>query len=130
VQSISQLKAHYPSTWDNFIRNCGAVQYAGYQEADVLQELQTRGGTVFRKLADGRIDKQPLLSVYELSTNYFSRESRRQLVFFQQQPAAPLEFVDYYTDPYLSSLAEAKATVQSASSASAWAGQGRSVRLP
>jgi type IV secretion system protein VirD4 len=130
VQGISQLKAHYPSTWDNFIRNCGAVQYAGDQEPGVLQELQTRGGTVFRKLADGRIDRQPLLSVYELSTNYFSRESRRQLVFFQQQPAAPLEFVDYYTDPYLSSLAEAKATVQSASSASAWAGQGRSVRLP
>ena len=130
VQSIDQLKQHYPATWDNFIRNCGAVQFAGDQSSDVIQDLERRVGFITRKLAGGRSDRQPLLSFHELATNYFSRESRRQLVFFQQQPAAPLEFIDYYAEPSLNVLAETKAVVQSAASNTAWANQGKSIRLP
>ena len=64
------------------------------------------GEITLTKTKNGTLERQPLLSVYELGSNYFERESRRQLVFFQQQPAAPLEFVDYFTQPWLLSMAE------------------------
>jgi type IV secretion system protein VirD4 len=128
VQSLDQLKQHYPSTWDNFIRNCGAVQYAGDLSSEVVHDLEKRIGDVVTTAKDGRVERRPLLSFYELSTSYFTRESRRQLVFFQQQPAAPLELIDYYAESSLASLAEPVTTPQNPAFNTAWAQQGRSVR--
>jgi len=128
VQTPDQLKQHYPATWDNFIRNCGAVQYAGDLSAEAVHDIEKRVGDIVTVAKDGRIDRRPLLSFHELSTSYFSRESRRQLVFFQQQPAAPLELIDYYSEPWLASLAEPLVTTQNAAVTNAWARQGRSVR--
>jgi type IV secretion system protein VirD4 len=128
VQTPDQLKQHYPATWDNFIRNCGAVQYAGDLSAEAVHDLEKRVGDIVTVAKDGRIDRRPLLSFHELSTSYFSRESRRQLVFFQQQPAAPLELIDYYNEPWLASLAELPAASPNAAANTAWARQGRSVR--
>jgi type IV secretion system protein VirD4 len=128
VQSLDQLKQHYPATWDNFIRNCGAVQYAGDLSSEVVHDLEKRIGDTVTVARDGRVDRRPLLSFYELSTSYFTRESRRQLVFFQQQPAAPLELIDYYSESSLASLAEPLAVPNNAAFNTAWARQGRSVR--
>ena len=128
-QSIDQLKACFPGTWDNFIRNCSAVQYAGDHPADVIQDMEKRIGDIVTKTKDGRIERHPLLSAYELSTNYFVRESRREIIFFQQRPAAPLEFIDYYRHPWLASLAEDLPKVaQPPATKKAWALKGRSVR--
>jgi type IV secretion system protein VirD4 len=128
IQHIGQLQQHYPGTWDNFIRNCGAVQYAGDQKEDTIRDIEKRVGDIVTKTKDGRIDRQPLLSCYELSSSYFEKESRRQLVFFQQQPAAPLEFVDYYNQPWLDCLAEKIAPVQNHPAKAAWAVQGMSIK--
>jgi hypothetical protein len=49
-------------------------------------------------------------------------------VFFQQQPAAPLEFVDYYNQPWLDCLAEKIAPVQNHPAKAAWAVQGMSIK--
>jgi type IV secretion system protein VirD4 len=128
IQSLDQLQQHYPATWDNFIRNCGAVQYAGDQKPNTIQDLEKRVGDIVTKAKDGSVDRQPLLSCYELSSNYFEKTSRRQLVFFQQQPAAPLEFVDYYNQPWLNALAEKITPVQNQPATGAWALQGRSIK--
>lgn len=96
LQHTGQLKKHYPDTWDNFVRNCRAVQYFGDQAPDVLQELEKRlGDRVIRK-KDNTEERRSFIPYSELASNYFTRESRRQLVFFQQQPAAVLELMDYY----------------------------------
>lgn len=128
IQHIGQLQQHYPATWDNFIRNCGAVQYAGDQKEDTMRELEKRVGDIVIKRKGGQIDRQPLLSYNELSSSYFEKESRRQLVFFQQQPAAPLELVDYYNEPWLNRLAEPRTTVQNQPANAAWAIQGMSIK--
>jgi len=128
IQSLDQLQRHYPATWDNFIRNCGAVQYAGDQKPETIQEIEKRVGDIVTRTRDGRIERQPLLSAYELSSNYFEKDTRRQLVFFQQQPAAPLEFVDYYNQPWLLSLSEEKREVQNSPANTAWALQGQSIK--
>ena len=102
---------------------------AGDLSSETCRDLEQRIGDVVTMGKDGRVDRRPLLSFYELTTGYFTRESRRELVFFQQQPAAPLEFIDYYKEPRLASLAEAPpSNSQTAAAATAWAGQGRSVR--
>ncbi len=128
IQSLDQLQRHYPATWDNFIRNCGAVQYAGDQKPETIQDIEKRVGDIVTKTRSGTLERQPLLSVYELGSNYFERESRRQLVFFQQQPAAPLEFVDYFTQPWLLSMAEEIVHVQNSPANQAWALQGSSIK--
>ena len=96
LQHIGQLQKHYPDTWDNFIRNCRAVQYFGDLAPDLLRELESRLGQRVVRKKGGTDEYVPLLPFTELSSNYFTRESRRQLVFFQQQPAAALELVDHY----------------------------------
>ena len=94
LQHIGQLKTHYPQTWDNFIRNCRAVQYFGDQEPESLQELEKRIGYLPKGWRSSQ--PRPLLSYYDLSSSYFSRDCNRQIVLFQQQPAAALELTHYY----------------------------------
>jgi type IV secretion system protein VirD4 len=96
VQHFGQLKKHYPSTYDNFIRNCRAVQYFGDQEPEVLRELEKRIGERIIRKSDGLEQRQPLLSFNEMSASFLTKDSRRQIVCFNQQPAAVLELVDYY----------------------------------
>lgn len=96
LQHVGQLKRHYPDTWDNFVRNCRAVQYFGDLAPDLLDELERRIGYRVTRLSDGRIEKHPLISATELSSALLLRESRRQLVLFQQQPAALIELIDYF----------------------------------
>ena len=127
LQTLDQLKQHYP-TWDTFIRNCGAVQYAGDLSSETIQDLEKQIGDVVTVAKDGRRDRRPLLSVNELATSYFSRESRRVLVFFKQQPPAPLEWIEYYNEPSLASLAEPLSTAQNAAATAAWARQDPAVR--
>lgn len=96
LQHVGQLQKHYPATWDNFMRNCRAVQYFGDQSPEMLKQLEARiGDRVYRK-KDGTEDRRPFLPFSELASNYFTRESRRQIVLFQQQPAAPLALTHYF----------------------------------
>jgi type IV secretion system protein VirD4 len=96
IQAMSQLKDLYPSTWSTFLRNCGAVQYAGDQDRDVIEDLERDVGEIVTKRPDGTFDKQPLLSRSDLASEYFTFQSRRQLVMMAGFPAAPLELCDYY----------------------------------
>jgi type IV secretion system protein VirD4 len=91
LQHIGQLKTHYPNTWDNFKRNCRAIQYFGDQEPESLKELEQRIGT---RTVKGQ--QVPLFSQYDLSSNYFVRSGNRQIVVFQQEPVAALELTHYY----------------------------------
>lgn len=96
LQHIGQLKRYYPDTWENFIYNCGAVQLFGDLSPETLEWVEKKiGDEVFRK-PDGTLDRRPLLTRNELSSSYFERSERRQLVFFQQQPAAKLQLRDYF----------------------------------
>jgi hypothetical protein len=81
VQSISQLKEHYPKTWENFMACCRAQQYFGQLDPETHQYLSYR-------LAG-------LYSPVELASNVFSRDGRRQLVTFADRPASLLELVYY-----------------------------------
>jgi type IV secretion system protein VirD4 len=96
LQHIGQLKRYYPDTFDNFIRNCRAVQFFGDLDPDTLQYIEKRVGDRVLSRHSGGLDRRPLLTMYELSSSYFLRDSRRQLLLFQQEPAALLQLIDYY----------------------------------
>jgi type IV secretion system protein VirD4 len=96
LQHIGQLKRYYPNTWDNFIRNCRAVQYFGDLDTETLEYLEKRIGETVVRQPDGSEQRRPLLSALEMASSYFVRDSRRALVLFQQAPAAALELIDHY----------------------------------
>lgn len=96
MQHIGQLQALYPGTWDNFLRNCYAQQFFGDQKPENLDYLEKTIGQRYLKRKDGTEATSPLISAQELATNYFVRDSRRQIVLFAQEPAAQLELMDYY----------------------------------
>lgn len=96
LQHIGQLKEHYPNTYDNFIRNCRGIQLFGEQAPETLKWVEDRVGTKMLKRSDGTIERVPLISAQELASDYFFRESRRQVYIPTGRPAALLELMDYY----------------------------------
>ncbi|TKB77878.1 MAG: hypothetical protein E8D42_11750 [Nitrospira sp.] len=96
VQSVTQLKEHYPKTWENLLANCRAQQYFGQLDPETHKHLSDR-------LAG-------LYSPVELASNIFAMEDRRQVVTFADRPTSMLELTyydeifpssHYDVDPYL-----------------------------
>jgi type IV secretion system protein VirD4 len=106
VQSIDQLKTHYPTSWDNFRVNCAAIQYMGDQNESVIKELENRIGHTVKVNAQGQTERRPLIDGNHLVSGYMNRKKRRQIVLFAQNPAAPLELCDYYRYRWLNKYAE------------------------
>lgn len=102
LQDLTQLKTHYPHSWETFLGNAGIIQAFG--NADVTttehlskmlgmtqvierQEIRVSGGS----MAQGDIGRREnlrgvrLLDAYEI-TQWFSRESGMQLVLMPGRP--------------------------------------------
>lgn len=114
LQDFTQLKTHYPNSWETFLGNAGVVQAFGNADVTTTEHLSKMIGNtrvtesieVFMSGAaqsqgdTGRRDQNvttPLLDASEI-TYYFSRETNRQLLLI---PGRPPIYMDRLARPEL-----------------------------
>lgn len=107
LQDLSQLKRHYPKSWETFLGNAGIIQAFGNVDLTTTEHLSKMlGNTVVVERQDVRVNRNamshgddgrrehirsvPLLAPNEI-TQWFSRESGRQLVLMPGRPPIYLE---------------------------------------
>jgi type IV secretion system protein VirD4 len=83
LQDVSQLKRHYPASWETFIGNAGLVQFFGNSDNSTLQFLSARLGEteVIRSLASTTVTKTEIvqdISADDLRARNLSDKSRLQ----------------------------------------------------
>lgn len=107
LQDLTQLKTHYPRSWETFLGNAGIIQAFGnvdFTTTDYFSRLL--GNTLYREVQHGHMSTSGLkhgdtgrrenvrsvrlLEPSEL-TQYFSRESNRQLIL---SPGRPPIYID------------------------------------
>lgn len=102
LQDLTQLKTHYPKSWETFLGNAGVVQFFGNVDltttehvskllgsTQVFERQDIRiSGSAMSQGDDGRrehIRSVRLLDATEI-TRHFSRESNRQLILVPGRP--------------------------------------------
>lgn len=102
LQDFSQLKVHYPKSWETFLGNAGVIQAFGNVDLTTTEYLSKRLGQSVviegqdvhvsaTALASGDSGRRehlrhvPLLEASEI-TRFFSRDSNRQLVLVPGRP--------------------------------------------
>jgi type IV secretion system protein VirD4 len=97
LQDLSQLKTHYPRSWETFLGNAGIVQAFGNADIATTEHLSKLFGstnvveiqrpfTSVNQLSQGdpgtreNLRQTRLVEPFEL-TRYFARETNRQLIF-------------------------------------------------
>lgn len=102
LQDLTQLKTHYPKSWETFIGNAGVVQAFGNADVTTTEHLaKMLGSTQVIERQDVRISggamahgdtgrREHLRNVRLLDANeitrHFSRESGRQLILIPGRP--------------------------------------------
>lgn len=102
LQDITQLKTHYPKSWETFLGNAGVLQAFGNVDLSTTEYLSKRmGNTLVVETQDvhvsgsarahgdlGRREHIRHTSLMEPSeiTKYFSREQNRQLILVPGRP--------------------------------------------
>lgn len=118
IQDLSQLQSLYEKSWETFVGNAGLLQFFGNSDLTTLKYISdrlgestviTEGGSqgeisVSQAAAgftgrSGSINTNfiPLMNSEEVS-RFFSRQSRRQLIFWPGSNPIALNRIEYYTD--------------------------------
>lgn len=101
MQDLSQLKAHYPKSWETFLGNAGVIEAFGNTDMATLEYLSKRLGTSLSvqvqpenlsldaqrggaKSEKDQIVNVPLLAPYEIALA-FAREKQNKLVMVAGQ---------------------------------------------
>jgi type IV secretion system protein VirD4 len=102
LQDFSQLKVHYPKSWETFLGNAGIIQAFGNVDLTTTEYLSKRLGnlTIIEEqnvpisssaLSHGDLGRRehlrqvPLLDAAEI-TRFFARETGRQLLLAPGRP--------------------------------------------
>lgn len=102
LQDLTQLKTHYPKSWETFLGNAGIVQFFGNVDVTTTEHVSKLlgatqvferqdikiSGNAMSQGDDGRrehIRSVRLLDATEI-TRYFSRESNRQIILVPGRP--------------------------------------------
>lgn len=102
LQDITQLKTHYPNSWETFLGNAGVLQAFGNVDLTTTEYLSKRmGHTIVVETQDvhvsgnamahgdlGRREHMRHTSLMEAAeiTQFFSRETNRQLILVPGRP--------------------------------------------
>ena len=102
LQDLSQLKAHYPKSWETFLGNAGIIEAFGNTDMTTLEYLSKRMGqslsyqiqkneTAINQQQQGQtgvretIVNVPLMAPYEISQT-FARDKQNKLILSDQKP--------------------------------------------
>jgi type IV secretion system protein VirD4 len=110
LQDLTQLKTHYPKSWETFLGNAGVIQAFGNADLTTTEHLSKMlGSTQVIERQDIRVSggamasgdlgrREHLRSVRLLDANeitrHFSRESGRQLVLVPGRPPIYMQRLD------------------------------------
>lgn len=114
LQDVTQLKTHYPKSWETFLGNAGIIQAFGNADVTTTEHLsKVLGTTQIIERQAVRVSGQALshgdtgvrenlrsvrlLDAYEI-TRHFSRETNRQLVLMPGLPPLYLERMPHVSD--------------------------------
>jgi type IV secretion system protein VirD4 len=111
LQDFTQLKTHYPNSWETFLGNAGVIQAFGNVDLTTTEYLSKRmGHTIVVETQDvqvsgstmahgdlGRREHVRHTSLLEAAeiTQFFSRESNRQLVLVPGRPPIYMNRLDW-----------------------------------
>ena len=114
LQDLSQLKRHYPQSWETFLGNAGLHQFFGNTDLTTLEHVSKRlGKTAVRTVTQSqneragtegqgismKIDTADLLRPDEVA-HWFARHRGTQIVLLPGQHPWALRRVAYYEDPF------------------------------
>jgi type IV secretion system protein VirD4 len=120
IQDLSQLQALYEKSWETFVGNAGLLQFFGNSdlttlkyisdrlgESTVITEGGSKGEVSVAQAAAGFTGESgsintnfvPLMNAEEVS-RYFSRQSKRQLIFWPGSNPIALDRLIYYSDTH------------------------------
>lgn len=102
LQDLTQLKTHYPKSWETFLGNAGVIQAFGNADVTTTEHLSKILGTMSvaerqdirvsgQAMSQGDIGRREhlrsvrLLDANEI-TRYFARETNRQLILVPGRP--------------------------------------------
>ena len=114
LQDLSQLKRHYPQSWETFLGNAGLHQFFGNTDLTTLEHVSKRlGKTAVRTVTQSqneragtegqgvstKIDTAELLRPDEVA-HWFARHRGTQIALLPGQHPWALRRVAYYEDPF------------------------------
>jgi type IV secretion system protein VirD4 len=115
IQDLSQLKTHYPNSWETFLGNAGVVQAFANADVTTTEHLsKLLGMTMVTEHQTVRISsaamsqgdtglRENLRAVRLLEANeitrHFARETNRQLIIVPGKLPTYLERMPHYVDP-------------------------------
>ena len=114
LQDLSQLKRHYPQSWETFLGNAGLHQFFGNTDLTTLEHISKRlGKTAVLAVTESqneragtegqgvstKIDTAELLRPDEVA-HWFARHRSTQIVLIPGQDPWALRRVAYYEDPF------------------------------
>ncbi len=114
LQDLSQLKRHYPQSWETFLGNAGLHQFFGNTDLTTLEHVSKRlGKTAMLAVTESqneragtegqgvstKIDTADLLRPDE-AAHWFARHRGTQIVLIAGQDPWALRRVAYYEDPF------------------------------
>lgn len=114
LQDLSQLKRHYPQSWETFLGNAGLHQFFGNTDLTTLEHVSKRlGKTAVLTVTESqneragtegqgvstKIDTAELLRPDEVA-HWFARHRGTQIVLIAGQDPWALRRVAYYEDPF------------------------------
>jgi type IV secretion system protein VirD4 len=120
VQDLSQLRRHYPESWETFIGNSGTAIFFGMSDATTLRYVSERLGTIgydftrMNKLSatarmaggkaiESQLQLSKLLEPHEVE-RIFARETGRALMLYSGQSPVILRRAIYHQDPAFQEL--------------------------
>lgn len=111
LQDLSQIKTHYPNSWETFIGNAGVVQVFGNTDATTLEYISRTLGnrqtnttrktdTTPSQWSSGNMGSQenpmqtPLLAPFEIA-QYCARKTGKQIIIFAGEPPAYIDRISH-----------------------------------
>lgn len=107
LQDLSQIKAHYPRSWESFLANAGAIQVFGTNDQGTAEYFSKMTGT---RTIDAPSDGPTGMSVSQVARPLFTPDEIRRidegsiLLFIQQHPVYEVGKPRYYQLAHLTGL--------------------------